>query len=243
MNKILAITIPAAFWAATFAATAEAQPGTPAAPPAPPRFPALAALFEGADTNKDGAISRAELEAVDVFAKLDTNADGKIDAADADHVFFFHSGPKGGILLRLADEDQDGKLSRTDWQIFIDKADTDGDGTLASAELRGLMPVPPSPPAPPAPPAPPLAPGPPPPGVPVSVPLPPGAPRPPLPPLPPAPPEFDAAELAAMFDQFDANKDGVLEASELPNSRMLWRAQRMLAGQAAKEGKAGKAGG
>ncbi len=52
-------------------------------------------------------MSRAELAAVDVFAKLDTNQDGKLDDQDVDRVFFFH-GPQGGFLLQLAAEENDG---------------------------------------------------------------------------------------------------------------------------------------
>ncbi len=41
------------------------------------------------------------------------------------------------------------------------------------------------------------------------------------------PPELNASDLAAAFDKFDTNKDGQLDASELPPSRMIWR-QRMV---------------
>ena len=227
MSKILVTTIPAALLAATFGLPLEAQP-------APPHFmpPSLATLMEAADTNKDGAISRTELAAIDVFAKLDTNKDGKIDGSDVDRFFSFR-GPQGTFLLRVADEDEDGKLTRADWQTFISKSDSDGDGVLESAELRSVMPAPPAPPEPPeapAPPDPPAAMG-------AGAPARPAiAPRPPLPPLPPPPPELDASELAELFDRFDANQDGLLEAAELPPSRLIWR-QRFAAE------KAGKAGG
>lgn len=226
MDRFFAGTIPTALLAMAFSLPAHAQsPGRPFVPPP------LSSLIESADADGDGAISRSELAAIDVFAKLDANKDGKIDAADVDRVFFFHSGlPQGGFLLRVAAEDKDGKLSRADWQSFVAAADTDGDGILQASELRGLMPLPPEPPA--APEAP-LAPGTP---APVMVPRPPRPPAAPRPPLPPPPPSFDAAALAAMFERFDANKDGVLEASELPPSRTIWR-QRLsaAAGEPARE--------
>jgi hypothetical protein len=42
------------------------------------------AMLRGADTNRDGAVSRAEYDAAMAqrFAKLDTNRDGKLDPAD-----------------------------------------------------------------------------------------------------------------------------------------------------------------
>lgn len=226
MDRIFVSTIPAALMAMVFSLPAQGQgPDRKFLPPP------LASLIEIADADGDGAISRSELAAVDVFANLDVNEDGKIDASDVDRVFVFHSGgPQGAFLLRAADEDKDGKLSRADWQIFVAGVDTDGDGILQASELRNLMPPPPEPPA--APEAP-LAPGTPAPVMVPRPPLPPAAPRPPLP-----PPEFDAAALAAMFERFDANKDGVLESSELPPSRMIWR-QRL----AAEAGKSGKSGG
>lgn len=231
MDRLFVSTIPAALLAMVFSLPAEAQgPDRKFVPPP------LASLIETADTDGDGAISRAELAAIDVFAKLDVNKDGKLDASDVDNVRFFHTGgPHGGFLLRAADEDKDGKLSRADWQIFVAGADSDGDGILQASELRSLMPLPPVPPSAPEAPEAPLAPGAP---APVAVqrpPLPPAAPR---PPLPPPPPELDAAELAAMFERFDANKDGVLEAGELPPSRMMWR-QRM----SAPAGRSGRSGG
>lgn len=237
MDRLFVSTFPAALLAMAFSLPAEAQgPDRKFVPPP------LASLIETADADGDGAISRAELAAIDVFAKLDVNQDGKVDASDVDNVRFFHSGgPHGGFLLRAADEDQDGKLSRADWQIFVAGADSDGDGILQTSELRSLMPLPPVPPAAPEAPQPPdaprasLAPGAP---APLAVPRPPLPPAAPRPPLPPPLPELDAAELAAMFERLDANKDGVLEAGELPPSRMMWR-QRM----SAPAGKSGRSGG
>ena len=218
MHKIFISTLPiVAIWTLAAGDSASAQP-------------LVSALIESADADKDGAVSRAELEAVDVFAKLDTNKDGKIDEADVDRVFFFHGGPHGGFLLRLAAEEKDGSLSRADWDAWIAKNDTDGNGLLEQEELRSLMPTPPVPPEPPAAPRAPA-----PPGMPAPrPPLPPDAPR---PPLPPPPPELDASDLAEAFDRFDTNKDGLLEKSELPPSRMIWRQKVVM------DSKPGKSGG
>lgn len=209
MNRMLALTLPAALLAATFGLPAAAETPAKTTMPAPPS--PLAGLIAAADTDKDGAVSRAELAAVDVFAKLDANQDGKLDDQDVNRFFFFH-GPQGGFLLRLAAEENDGALTKAGWQAWVAKADADGDGVLEREEMRSLMPEPPVPPAAPAaPPAPPGAPAP------IAVP------RPPAPPTPPVPPQIDAADLAAAFDKFDTNKDGQIDASELPPSRMIWR--------------------
>jgi Ca2+-binding EF-hand superfamily protein len=217
---MLALTLPAALWAATFGLPAAAESPTKTTRPLPPS--PLAGLIAAADTDQDGALSRAELAAVDVFAKLDANQDGKIDDQDVDRVFFARA-PHGGFLLRMAAEENDGKLTRADWQAWLAKADADGDGVLQSEELRSLMPEPPVPPTPPEPPVAPTAPGVP---APVAVPRPPA---PPAPPVPPVPPTLDTADLAAAFDKFDANKDGQIDGSELPPSRMIWR-QRLVRG-------------
>lgn len=228
MHKILTLTLPvAALWTLAAGELASAQPGQPRLVPAP----SVSALIESADADKDGAVTRAELEAVDVFAKLDTNKDGKIDESDVDHVFFFHGPMHGGFLLRLAAESQEGSLSRGDLQEFIAKYDTDGNGRLEHEEIRSLMPTPPVPPEPPVAPS---APAPPPGFAAPRPPLPPAAPR---PPLPPPPPEFDAEELAAAFDRFDVDKDGLLEKSELPPSRLIWRQKVVM------DSKSGKSGG
>jgi hypothetical protein len=224
MHKTFTLTLPVA------ATLALAAVDLASAQPRHLPSPAIAGLIESADADKDGAVTRAELEAVDVFAKLDTNKDGKIDDSDVDHVFFFHAAPHGGFLLRLAVEEKDGTLSRADWDAWIAKNDSDGNGLLEQEELRSLMPTPPVPPEPPAAPR---APAPPPGMAAPRPPMPPDAPR---PPLPPPPPELDAEDLAAAFDRFDTNKDGILEKSELPPGRMIWRQKLVTDAKAAKSG-------
>lgn len=219
MNRFLALTLSAALWVASSGAPASAETPaktTGAFPPSP-----LANLIAAADSDQDGAISRSELAAIDVFAKLDSNQDGKIDNQDVDRLFFVHP-LQGAFLLRLAAEDNDGTLTRADWQSWLAKADADGDGMLKRDELKSLMPTPPTPPEPPAAPMAPAPPG---------APAPPASPRPPLPPLPPAPPELATADLAATFDKLDANKDGQLDSSELPPGRMFWRQRIATGGQ------------
>ena len=210
MKKLLATTIPTTLWALALASPAAAQP--PEGRLLPPPF---ATLIDSADANKDGALTRAELAAIDVFAKLDTNQDGKIDGTDFDRVFVMHGAPHGAFLLRVADEDQDGKLTRADWQDWISKTDADRDGLLQHDELKASLPAPPAPPEAPEPPdAPPAQPG---------FGRPPLPPQAPQAPLPPEPPKLNASELAATFDRFDTNHDGLLEGAELPPSRFFWR--------------------
>lgn len=220
MNRILEATIPTALLALVFGAPAPAQEAR--FPPSP-----VKTLIESADADDDGVVTRAELAAIDVFAKLDTNQDGKLSDADVDQVFVFHAGRRGAFLLRAADEDQDGKLTRADWQSWITEIDADGDGVLQPEELRAILPPPPDAPEapePPAPPAPPSKAG-------ASrVPAPPRglAPLPPMPPHPLAPPEFSAADLGELFEELDANGDGLLEKSEMPPGLHIWQ-QKILA--------------
>jgi len=200
MNRILDTLIPTALLALVVATSAQAQP------------PHFAGLLDSADSNKDGAISREELAAVDVFALLDRNSDGKIDLFDLGPAFRMRA--DGGFLLHLADEDKDGKLTKADWQFFLSKADANSDGQLSYNELMAFLPPPPAPPEAPAAPAVPDAPR-----APHHVhgiaPVMPNMPVPPMPPGPPA--NLSIEDLVGNFDRFDANQDGELSGDELPN--------------------------
>lgn len=229
MNRILEATLPTALLVIVFGTPAQAQEGRFLPSP-------ISGLIESADANNDGVVTRAELAAIDVFAKLDTNQDGKLSFADGDHVLF-HGARRGSFLLRAADEDQDGKLTKADLQGWFNKIDDDADGVLQPEELRAVMPPPPDVPDAPEAPAPPEPPSkttatrrP--------LPNPVMVPRPPMPPPPVAPPELTANELKEMFDAADTNGDGLLDSDELPPGLHIWQ-QRIQVAPAPKAGKSG----
>lgn len=215
MNRILEATIPTALLVLVFGAPAPAQEARFLPSP-------VKTLIESADADDDGVVTRAELAAIDVFAKLDTNQDGKLSDADVDQVLLIHGARRGAFLLRAADEDQDGKLTKADWQSWITKIDADADGVLQPEELRAVLPPPPdAPDAPeaPEPPEPPVKSG----ASRLPTPARGVAPRPPMPPRPLAPPEFSAADLGELFESVDANGDGLLEKTEMPPGLHIWQ--------------------
>lgn len=138
-------------------ATAPAAPGAaPAATPQAggPRGPAADGRHHGggmlmmADTDKDGAISKAEADAL--FDKMDANHDGKIDRAE---MAAFHKANmeqrKGEMKAKFdadfkaADKNGDGALTKQEAQAgmprlarHFDQLDTNHDGKLTQAEIQ-----------------------------------------------------------------------------------------------------------
>lgn len=109
--------------------------------------------FAKLDIDGDGAVSRAEFEAADAFAKLDKNQDGQLDQKDMSFQMRMPTPP----LLIGADDNRDRSVSREEWSTYLDDADQNDNLELSWDELRKVLPVPPEPPTPPAPPAPPHA--------------------------------------------------------------------------------------
>jgi hypothetical protein len=99
--------------------------------------------LEKADTNGDGAISRAEFTAFRAaqFDKRDTNHDGFLTADDKP----MHPGkaPAAGAaparFMAALDTNKDGKISRDEFvngeAKMFDRLDTNKDGTISKAEL------------------------------------------------------------------------------------------------------------
>ncbi|WP_240653455.1 EF-hand domain-containing protein [Sphingomonas crocodyli] len=97
------------------------------------------AMLKAADTNGDGAISRAEYLAYrgSHFTEMDANKDGFLSSADA------ASDERGGRrmerMIAQADFDKDGKVSRPEFDKapapMFDRLDANGDGTVDKAEL------------------------------------------------------------------------------------------------------------
>jgi hypothetical protein len=91
------------------------------------------------DTNRDGAITRAEAEAAraDLFSRLDRDADNHLDEAE-------RSLGEGARVSADADADGDNRLSRNEfmgqpYRVF-DRLDLDSDGVLSAAEIEAARP-------------------------------------------------------------------------------------------------------
>lgn len=112
---------------ATLTACADAQQG---------------AMLDRADANRDGRISRSEYQAarLDMFDRLDRNGDGWIDWQDE----FRRSRAREAQerLVRVADRDGDGAVSRPEYaatpMVLFDRADTNGDDWLDAREIEAL---------------------------------------------------------------------------------------------------------
>jgi len=107
------------------------------------RQPDPSKIFDSADTNGDGVITREEFHAARerLFARLDRNGDGYIDKDDL-------SGRLAGrqkaqerlaALVTQLDKDGDGRVSRTEFvdgpTPLFDRADTDHNGELSKDEV------------------------------------------------------------------------------------------------------------
>lgn len=98
--------------------------------------PALAQRGPMPDPYGDATVSRADAEkaAGEHFDQFDTNHDGSLSA---DEITAASTGP-GGRMLRRADADGDGKISKAEYlnaqKMRFDMMDADHDGQLTKAE-------------------------------------------------------------------------------------------------------------
>lgn len=100
-------------------------------------------IFERADTNSDGSVTRAEFVAArgDQFAKLDRNSDGYVDSSDAPKRLAARRQKNGGadFMVGQFDTDGDGKVTRQELvdgpTLIFDRADADKNDVLDAKEL------------------------------------------------------------------------------------------------------------
>lgn len=109
-------------------------------------------MFKEADTNSDGAISKAEFNAFQsrYFKKMDTNGDGKIthDEMEAGHNKIRESGTTHlDRRFNAADANHDGELDRTEAEsmpmlaMYFDEVDANKDGKVTRQEYLEAMPL------------------------------------------------------------------------------------------------------
>lgn len=99
--------------------------------------------FEGADTNHDGVVTRAEFVAARAarFDKMDRNGDGFISRDDFKRVLRFRpqAGQKVDAFIAQADSNGDHKVSRAEMAAaptpIFSVADANRDGVVDQAEL------------------------------------------------------------------------------------------------------------
>lgn len=105
--------------------------------------PSAGAMFDDADSNKDGLVSRDEFIAARAgqFNRLDRNGDGFIDDADIPKRLLARRQQQGGgQVLAQFDTNGDGRVSKDEFVSgptpLFDQADANHDGMLDSQEVE-----------------------------------------------------------------------------------------------------------
>ncbi len=134
---------------------------TPASVTPEDRAARQAERFKAADTNRDGAISRAEWDAYrranDAFSRADANKDGKLSQAEMQAMHAERRGMHGNgqgkgrhggnaaAMFEKADTNKDGAISAAEWQAAgrkpegFARIDADKNGQVTKAELESAM--------------------------------------------------------------------------------------------------------
>ena len=145
MNKVALLTATFLIGVASTAVIATAKGG----PGAGPRGAGLEQMFERVDTNNDGAITRAEIEAASAarFAATDTNGDGFLSLEEMTTAAETESADRRAkrieARLNWLDANDDGQLSLEEMQAndrridrMFEHLDANSDGSITKAEAE-----------------------------------------------------------------------------------------------------------
>ncbi len=163
MTRFLALAAAAALASPAIALAQSAQPAAQA-----PRSETRADFakdldqrFGGVDANRDGFITKAELEAVQAkalqqanaarqqevegeFKALDTDKNGSLSLAEFKAAVRPLTAPKVDEALTSLDKNKDGKVSLEEFRAprlaMFDKVDANRDGTITEAEVKAAAP-------------------------------------------------------------------------------------------------------
>jgi EF-hand domain pair/EF hand len=110
------------------------------------RQPDPGRIFDSADTNGDGVITREELHAARerLFVRLDRNGDGYIDKDDMSGRLAGRQKARERLaeLVTQLDKDGDGRVSRVEFvdgpTPLFDRADMDHNGELSQEEVAAI---------------------------------------------------------------------------------------------------------
>jgi hypothetical protein len=105
--------------------------------------PGAEGMFERADANDDGSVTKAEFIAARgvQFAKFDRNSDGHLDSNDVPKRLAARRQQNGGgdMLMKQFDADSDGKVTQEEFvngpTLIFDRADADDNDVLDAKEL------------------------------------------------------------------------------------------------------------
>lgn len=154
---------------AALAAPVAAQPAKPVAAPAAPQaqpIPRAVFLsnmdseFKRMDTDRDGALSKKEIEDFQVsqiiaaaqarkralFAALDTDHNGALSLAEFMRLPSNEQAPNAAPMIQRFDTNRDSKISQVEYRAGtlanFDRLDADKDGVVTAAEMKagGLKP-------------------------------------------------------------------------------------------------------
>lgn len=115
-----------------------------AAPEGQQRRGEMLERLKAADTNADGLISQSEAAALpriaNRFDQIDANRDGQVSFEELRAFHASHRGGHGKKMMKMADTDKDGKVSRAEALAAaaarFDRADADKDGFITAEEMK-----------------------------------------------------------------------------------------------------------
>ena len=109
-----------------------------------PYLPRSERSLQRLDANKDGRINRDEIKPrmLKRFTDVDANADKSVTVAEIDAMLQKRLASRRERMLQLMDANKDGNITQAEFEkvadSMFDKADTDHNGGVDLAELKGF---------------------------------------------------------------------------------------------------------